>query len=90
MIATHSTYTRLILCLRLVGTMPRLTKKKLRIGDLVSVRLGTTIWRARLVEDRGHIGVKGRQLFRLQLLSDQDEVPMFVEVPEDRIEVPHD
>ena len=68
--------------------MPTISKKKLRVGDSVSVHLGPTIWQARIVEERGPIGIHGRRLFRVQLISEQDEPPQFVEVPEDQIKAP--
>ena len=66
--------------------MPAIAKKKLKIGDKVNVRLGNTTWRALIVEDRGRIGINGRQLFRVQLLDDQHDAPQFVEVPHDNID----
>lgn len=65
--------------------MPATAKKKLKIGDLVNVALGNTRWRARLIEDRGPIGVNRRRLFRVQLLDTESE-PLLIEVPEDDIE----
>jgi hypothetical protein len=66
--------------------MATVAKKKLTIGDEVNVRLGGTTWRARVVEDRGRIGINGRQLYRVKLLSD-DSVEQFVEVPVEDIEL---
>ncbi|HUO10149.1 MAG TPA: hypothetical protein VM008_17720 [Phycisphaerae bacterium] len=70
--------------------MPTLPKNKLRIGKRVKVRLGGTTWRARIIEDRGPIGLNGRQLVRVELLDDEqtDEAKVahqFVEVPLDDI-----
>jgi hypothetical protein len=52
----------------------------------VNVRLGPTVWRAKIVEDRGRIGKDRRQLFRIQLLDELSEEPQFIEVSADVIE----
>ena len=71
--------------------MSSLTKRQFRLGDEVSVHLGKTIWRARVVEDRGPIGKNRRRLFRLQLIDDQQNEPHFIEAPADdiRADAPH-
>jgi hypothetical protein len=68
--------------------MATLARNRLKVGDEVNVRLGETVWRARIVEDRGAIGVKGRRLLRVRLLVEPEDVPQFVEVPESDIEPP--
>jgi hypothetical protein len=68
--------------------MPVSTRKHMRVGDEVHVRLGPTLWRARIIENRGPIGVGGRRLYRVQLSGEPDESPQFVEVPEEDIQVP--
>ncbi|HEY8666872.1 MAG TPA: hypothetical protein VIL86_09415 [Tepidisphaeraceae bacterium] len=64
------------------------TAKKWKLGDEAEVRLGATVWRALVVEDRGHLGVGGRRLWRVQLLAEAQDPPLFVEVPEEDMEVP--
>lgn len=43
--------------------------RELRTGDEVSFEFGGTTFVARVVEDRGHIGVGGRQLVRIEIES---------------------
>ena len=49
----------------------------LRPGDVVTYTVGPTVIRARVIEDRGHIGAGGRQLVRIEVLGEEDieEVP---------------
>ena len=61
--------------------------KGLRVGSKVSVRLGTTRLRARIVEDRGLIGAKGRRLFRVQPLGKHQDSEQTFEVPADHLTV---
>lgn len=48
------------------------TLHDLRIGDVVSFTIGPTVVRARVIEDRGHIGIGARQIVRLEALDEQD------------------
>ena len=57
-----------------------------RVGDRVRFLFGTTTLRGIIVEDRGAIGVGGRRLLRVQF-SFLAEEPMFIEIPEDELEV---
>jgi hypothetical protein len=41
-----------------------------KVGAFVGVRMGAEIKRARVIEDRGNIGVGGRRLVRLELEQD--------------------
>lgn len=57
----------------------------LRPGDQVRFRLGATTIRARVIEDRGHVGVNGRQIVRIEVLVDDAD-----EGDEQRFEMPAD
>jgi len=59
--------------------------KPFRVGAIVIVRLGSTRLRARIIEDRGPIGVGGRRLFRVQPLSGSDDAGQSFEVPADQL-----
>lgn len=51
-------------------------------GDWVTFRYGSrSVW-ARVIEDRGNLGVNRRRLYRIRLAQDADE-PVAFEVPED-------
>jgi len=52
-----------------------------RVGDTVKVRFGNGRSQARIIEDRGPIGVKGRRLVRVQLLKSKDDLDLAFEVP---------
>jgi hypothetical protein len=54
-----------------VNTMPS-TAHALHPGDVVSFTVGGWVNRARVIEDRGHIGVGGRQIVRLEALGEED------------------
>ena len=58
-----------------------------RVGDLVRVHLAGAIYTARVVEDRGRIGVGGRRLLRIELQDREEgeEAPRF-EVPAEQVE----
>lgn len=59
-------------------------RRPFKVGDEVNVRLGSNSWRARIVEDRGPIGVNGRRIYRVPLDNGADsEARQFVEVPEE-------
>lgn len=53
---------------------------KIQIGDIVDVCIGASTVSGKIVEDRGPIGVKGRNLYRV-LISDGFEEPISVELP---------
>lgn len=58
-----------------------------RVGDLVRIRLAGTIYTARVVEDRGRIGVGGRRLLRIELLDGEEgEEARRFEVPAAQVE----
>lgn len=56
---------------------------RLRVGDLVSFRIGSLLFRARVIEDRGGLGVRGRQLVGIEVLSEDDSG-----APPERFEMP--
>lgn len=58
------------------------TAPKYRRGDRVTFRYGLRPVLAKVVEDRGNLGVKGRRLYRIRLEQEADEQLAF-EVPED-------
>ncbi len=65
--------------------MPATTKNKPQVGDEVNVRLGETIWRVRIIEDRGNIGVGARRILRVKPLSTDADPQDTFEVPEEYI-----
>lgn len=44
-------------------------------GDVVTYTVGRALVRARVIEDRGHIGMGGRQIVRLEALGEEDFEP---------------
>jgi len=66
--------------------MPTITKNNFKVGDLVTVRLGMTTWRSRIVEDRGPIGVNGRRIYRVEFPGGKDEPQQFIEVPAESLQ----
>jgi hypothetical protein len=53
-----------------------MTKKKngpskngddLRVGDRVSYKIGLSVFHGVVIEDRGHLGVGGRQIVRIEI-----------------------
>ncbi len=72
-----------------LATKPRSAKprstRRYAVGSLVRVRFGHKVLHARVVENRGPIGVGGRHIVRIEVVntSIQDNAPF--EVPEDNI-----
>ena len=56
---------------------------RFRVGDRVKVRFGAAPAAARIIEDRGPIGVKGRRLVRVQLIMPRKDPDLSFEVPVD-------
>ena len=52
-----------------------------RVGDKVKVVFGNGRASARIIEDRGPIGVKGRRLVRVQLIGKEIDPDLSFEVP---------
>jgi hypothetical protein len=40
-----------------------------KVGSIVGVRMGTEVIPARVIEDRGNLGVRGRRILRLEIES---------------------
>jgi hypothetical protein len=59
--------------------------RKLQVGDRVGLRLGVSDVSARIVEDRGHIGVNGRQLIRVELEGPPNEDRLEFELPAEEV-----
>ena len=53
------------------------TPHDLHTGDVVTYSVGRSLVRAKVIEDRGHIGAGGRQIVRIEVLGEEDieEVP---------------
>jgi len=59
---------------------------ELQIGDTVEFQVAGVKFLARVVEDRGMIGVNGRQIVRIELLAEQTEAePVQLEMPADEL-----
>ena len=65
------------------------TSDDLRPGDVVTFTVGPTRVRARVIEDRGHIGIGARQIVRLEALDEEEyeEVPRRFELAADEVEL---
>ncbi len=62
------------------------TRSTIHVGDLVQVNFGGDEVKGRVVENRGRIGVRGRNLYRILLQMDAGE-PMNIELPTERIRI---
>jgi hypothetical protein len=60
------------------------SKPIFKVGDWVSFPYGTRIAVARVIEDRGNIGVRGRRLLRIELAHSEGEPSRF-EMPEEEL-----
>jgi len=58
-----------------------------KVGDRVSVHIGTSDAEGIVVEDRGPIGVNGRRLLRVAVTMDQGAEPVAIEVPAEEARV---
>ncbi|MHB1808614.1 MAG: hypothetical protein ACYCU0_04880 [Solirubrobacteraceae bacterium] len=55
-----------------------------KVGSFVGVRVGLSVQRARVIEDRGNIGAGGRRIVRVEIEPDPpglDEEPVRFEQP---------
>jgi hypothetical protein len=59
-------------------------KPQLRVGDIVSLRLGADQAQGEILEDRGPLAAEGRRLFRIRIDVAPDESLSF-EMPEDEL-----
>jgi hypothetical protein len=55
--------------------------KKLKVGDRVAFKMGKRTVHATIIEDRGAIGVGGRQLLRIRVDADNTAEPSVFEIP---------
>ncbi len=67
-----------------LGTKSKSQERGLKVGDHVIFKLIYKDVEALVIEDRGHIGYKGRRLLRLRVDMGEDE-PMEIELPEDQV-----
>lgn len=58
---------------------------KFRVGDKVWYDSGLYKWKAELIEDRGRLGVGGRRIWRIHMLSDSPGAESTFEVPEEEL-----
>jgi hypothetical protein len=61
-------------------------RKQVKVGDPVTFQLGTHRRQARVIENRGQLGVGGAHVFRLGLGEDENE-PIEFELAEDLLEL---
>jgi hypothetical protein len=61
------------------------SKDDMQVGDRVSFMFGVKRTTGTVIEDRGHIGVGGRQIVRLVIDIEQDP-PMVGELPAEKLE----
>jgi len=61
------------------------TAPRFRVGDWVSLLYGPRRAMARVIEDRGRLGINGRRLYRIHLNRTSEDSTAF-EVPEDDLE----
>jgi hypothetical protein len=64
---------------------PRPRRNPIRVGDTVILDWGKQQVRAVVVEDRGHIGVGGRQILRIRRLLRDDDPDLTYEVPAEEV-----
>ena len=60
---------------------------KIKVGDTVKFTLAGVVRTARVIEDRGPIGVGGRQLLRVEIVDPDlgDDAPRF-EIPAEQVQ----
>ena len=66
---------------------PRGSKRRIKVGDHIILHLGVRDFHAEVVEDRGFIGVGGRQLIRIRKLGVPPEMSEPYEVPAEEVEL---
>lgn len=62
-----------------------MTTHDLRPGDLVTFPFGAMTIHARVIEDRGHLGIRGRQIVRIEVIEKDAEEPWRFEVPAEEV-----
>lgn len=55
-------------------------------GDQVSFSVGRSVFLAHVIEDRGNLGIGGRQIVRIEVLPDADEEPRRFEMPAEELQ----
>jgi hypothetical protein len=64
------------------------TARELRPGDVVTCTIGLMHVRAKVIEDRGHLGIGGRQIVRVEMIDDPyDDPPWRFEVAAAEVEL---
>ena len=66
----------------------RRSSHRFSVGSLVKVRFGHKLLRARVLENRGPIGMGGRHLVRIELVNTSIEDNAPFEIPEENIVAP--
>ncbi len=61
----------------------------LRPGDLVTFPFGAMTIHARVIEDRGHLGIKGGQIVRIEVIEQDADEPWRFEMPADEVTLEH-
>ncbi len=62
-----------------------MTTQDLRPGDLVTFPFGAMTIHARVIEDRGHLGIRGRQIVRIEVIDADADEPWRFEVPAEEV-----
>jgi len=57
----------------------------LRPGDLVTFPFGAMTIHARVIEDRGHLGIKGGQIVRIEVIEEDADEPWRFEMPAEEV-----
>jgi len=57
----------------------------LRPGDLVTFPFGAMTIHARVIEDRGHLGIKGGQIVRIEVIEQDADEPWRFEMPAEEV-----
>jgi hypothetical protein len=71
---------------KIVGRRALSASKVLHVGDMVQVMFGAQSMKGKVVEDRGRIGYKGRNLYRILVQAGMGEL-MNIELPAEEIRV---
>jgi hypothetical protein len=61
------------------------TTHDLRPGGLVTFPFGAMTIHARVIEDRGHLGIGGRQVVRIEVIEKDAAEPWRFEVPAEEV-----
>jgi hypothetical protein len=64
---------------------PKMKRGRFRVGNWVTLLYGPRVVLAKVIEDRGPLGWRGRQIYAIQLDRRQDEEPTILEMPEDEL-----